>query len=190
MLSMGMLVMRRLFFGYLFAAFASCATPLLMVAVPGTTRAAAQELTAAAVEDDESVLLSRRDQQAERDRLFQELADEVSEMERISRLVRRVARLVKPNVVHIEASKTQRQHGRTESYDEAGSGVIVRLADRDWVLTNRHVIAGASAQEISLRLHDGRKLHPTQILHDSSTDVAILRIDSQEVLPAKVGDSD
>lgn len=182
--------MRRFVFGYLFAVFGSLAAPFFLLVGAGADFVSAQEIAAYADETDARVPRSRGEQQAERERLFEELATEVAELERISRLVRRVARLVKPSVVHIEASKTQSQRGRTESYDEAGSGVIVRLADRDWVLTNRHVIAGASPEEISLRLHDGRELHPTRILHDPSTDVAVLQIQSSDVLPAKIGDSD
>lgn len=189
-LTMGMLVMRRFVFCCLFVVTGSFAGPFPLLAGLGAYHAGAQEIATFSGEIEGQDSTSRAEQQVERERLYEELASEVSEMDRISRLVRRVASLVKPNVVHIEARKTQRHSGRTESYEEAGSGVIIHLDSQDWILTNRHVIAGASPAEIALRLHDGRELHPTGILNDPSTDVAVLQIDSSEVLPAKIGNSD
>lgn len=126
----------------------------------------------------------------DRNEAFDELATEVASLERVSLVVKKVTKLVRPSVVHIEASKRERTAGRTESFEEAGSGVIVDHEGTRWVITNRHVISGAAAQEISLRLADGRVLYPSRVLADPSTDVAILKIDDREAVPARVGDSD
>lgn len=124
-----------------------------------------------------------------RDLLYAELADEASLLERLNKSVQKVSRVVRPSVVHIEASKFEKRGGRAESYDEAGSGVIIERGGQLWVLTNRHVVRGARAEEITLRLGTGRELTPRQVLADESTDIAILRLDPERLPIAKIGDS-
>jgi serine protease Do len=126
----------------------------------------------------------------ERERLFNELAEEFAAFDRLGNLVRRVSKLVKPSVLHIEAHKTEERGGTRESYDEAGSGVVMRLEnDELWVLTNRHVIQGAKPQEILLRASNGNEFHPERVLADSSTDVAVMKISQQSIPAARLGDS-
>ncbi|QDS93730.1 Putative serine protease HtrA [Roseimaritima multifibrata] len=130
-----------------------------------------------------------REQRAERERLYAELASEVDALERMGNLVKRVAALVRPNVVHIEAHKTEEQRGRRESFEEAGSGVIVEIDGSLWVLTNRHVIKGADAQGISLRLSNGREIKAQRVVSDAYTDIAVIAIEDANVSAAKLGDS-
>ncbi len=126
----------------------------------------------------------------QRERLFNELAEEFAAFDRLGNLVRRVALLVKPSVIHIEAHKTESKNGQIESYDEAGSGVIITAGDDAWVLTNRHVIAGAQPNEILLRTYDGRELAPVRVLSDPSTDIAVMKLVGTDLPAAKLGDSD
>jgi serine protease Do len=126
----------------------------------------------------------------QRERLFNELAEEFSTFDRLGNLVRRVSQLVKPSVIHIEAHKTESKGGAKESYDEAGSGVVISGNGSDlWVLTNRHVIAGAKEREILLRSNDGREFYPTKVFSDASTDVAVMKIDRTDLPAARLGDS-
>ena len=122
----------------------------------------------------------------ERERLFNELAEEFTMFDRLGNLVRRVSQLVKPSVIHIEAHKTE----KNESYDEAGAGVVLRFGDESWVMTNRHVIVGASPREILLRTADGREFHPTRVVADPNTDVAVMKITNNELPVARLGNSD
>ncbi|MCG8650628.1 MAG: trypsin-like peptidase domain-containing protein [Pirellulales bacterium] len=126
----------------------------------------------------------------QRERLFNELAEEFNAFDRLGNLVRRVSQLVKPSVIHIEAHKTEQKAGARESYDEAGSGVVIQDAGQLWILTNRHVILGASPREILLRTHDGRELHPTMVLSDASTDVAVMKVEAADLPAARLGNSD
>jgi serine protease Do len=126
----------------------------------------------------------------QRQRMFNELAEEFNAFDRLGNLVRRVSQLVKPSVIHIEAHKTEDKAGTRETYDEAGSGVVISFGNGEsWVMTNRHVILGASPREISLRANNGREFHPTKVLADPSTDVALLKIDEMDIPPARLGDS-
>ncbi|MEM9587441.1 MAG: trypsin-like peptidase domain-containing protein [Planctomycetota bacterium] len=124
-----------------------------------------------------------------RDRLFDELADEFAAFDRLGNLVRRVSQLVKPSVIHIEAHKTEKKGGRSESYDEAGSGVVISASDSAWVMTNRHVINGARPDEILLRTHDGQTFSPKRVISDTSTDVAVMQVEAVSLLPARLGNS-
>ncbi len=68
-----------------------------------------------------------------------------------------------------------------------GSGVIVD-ADRGYVLTNRHVIAGAD--QISVTLSDGRRFEAQLVGADRQTDIAVIRIPAERLSGVPLGDSD
>jgi serine protease Do/serine protease DegQ len=69
----------------------------------------------------------------------------------------------------------------------AGSGVIVD-ARNGYVLTNNHVIRGA--QEVIVTLKDRRQLKAKLIGADPGTDIAVLKIDAQNLTALRFGDSD
>lgn len=81
----------------------------------------------------------------------------------------------------------QRMPNRTEKQSSLGSGVIV--ASNGTVVTNNHVIDGAD--DIKVALSDGREFPVKLVLKDDRLDLAVLKIDAPEALPAlTVGDSD
>jgi serine protease Do len=67
-----------------------------------------------------------------------------------------------------------------------GSGVIV--SKDGYILTNNHVVK--DADEIKVLLYDKRELKGKIIGSDPKTDLAIIKIDSNELPVLKVGDSD
>ncbi|HVX09778.1 MAG TPA: Do family serine endopeptidase [Pirellulales bacterium] len=68
-----------------------------------------------------------------------------------------------------------------------GSGVIVDKSGI--VLTNNHVVEGAD--EVTVRLSDGREFKASDIKTDPATDLAVVRVEGAGSLPyAKLGDSD
>lgn len=71
-----------------------------------------------------------------------------------------------------------------------GSGVIVRRDGRTvYVLSNNHVVG--DADEISIRLHDGREFEGRIVGKDERTDLALLSFETREDVPvARLGDSD
>ncbi|MCC5807681.1 MAG: Do family serine endopeptidase [Opitutales bacterium] len=71
-----------------------------------------------------------------------------------------------------------------------GSGVIV--SSHGYILTNNHVIAGRSdevADEILVRLNDERELPARVVGRDSRTDVAVLKIDAEDLPYLPIADS-
>ncbi len=67
-----------------------------------------------------------------------------------------------------------------------GSGVIV--SDDGTILTNHHVIEGA--QEIMVRLTNGAEYRATLLGSDPKTDLAVLSIEGENLIPARLGNSD
>lgn len=68
-----------------------------------------------------------------------------------------------------------------------GSGVI--LSEDGLIITNNHVVAGA--QRVVVQLFDQTELEAFQVHGDADSDIATLRVDSPEPLPAAtLGDSD
>jgi len=68
-----------------------------------------------------------------------------------------------------------------------GSGVIVD-ADGGYVLTNNHVIEGAD--DIAVRLKDGRELAAEFVGSDKDTDLAVIRIEADELAELPLDESD
>jgi len=67
-----------------------------------------------------------------------------------------------------------------------GSGVIV--SPDGYILTNNHVIEGAD--EVKVKLSDGRELPARVIGRDDKTDVAVLKVAADNLSPATFADSD
>jgi serine protease Do len=124
----------------------------------------------------------------DRDRLYSEVAEDLAPLAQQGNVLRKVIKLVAPTVVHIDAKKPNDGFGR-KTVEEAGSGVIVEYGGKNYVLTNRHVIKNAALDNIHIRLASGQEIFPTRAWTDVETDVAIMAVDSPELVPARLGDS-
>ena len=93
-----------------------------------------------------------------------------------------VVEAVSPSVVHVQV------RGARQGRPAQGSGSGTILSPDGIVLTNNHVVEGASA--IELTLTDSRRV-PARILgRDPDTDIAVLRAETSDRLPAaKLGNS-
>lgn len=68
----------------------------------------------------------------------------------------------------------------------AGSGVI--LTSDGYIITNNHVIDGAT--NITVRLHDGTEYPAKLVGTDSQTDIAVIKVEAEGLTAAVLGDSD
>ncbi|MHC4176842.1 MAG: S1C family serine protease [Planctomycetota bacterium] len=125
--------------------------------------------------------------------LYRTLRKHAQILEAQAVVVKTVAKLVGPAVVHIEADvppQASGLYGRRGQIEEAGSGVIIRLADKHYVLTNGHVVRNSSRKQIDINLADGRRIHPKRVWDDPATDVAVMEVSAPDLVTAELGDSD
>jgi serine protease Do len=132
--------------------------------------------------------------EAARAKMYESLEREVAALERQSSVLKTVVKLTRPTVVHIEAKKHDsvghQYPGKSTNIEEAGSGCIVKLGGRDFILTNRHVIRAADPKNITIRFADDRQTNPVRIWSDPETDIAIMSVDFPGLIAAKLGNSD
>lgn len=107
-----------------------------------------------------------------------------------SAAVTAAAEKVSPSVVNIEIrhSSDARQGSRSRGPAELrGSGSGFVLTPDGFILTNCHVVHGAN--QLTVTLSDGRTFEARLIGEDPDTDLAVIRIDGDHLMPAALGDS-
>ena len=95
-----------------------------------------------------------------------------------------------PAVVSIDVDLrrvTNRWTNRSQTPRTTGSGVVID-AELGHVVTNHHVIEGAD--EITVRLKDDREFKAELVGSDPATDIALLRIEADDLTALPLGDSD
>ena len=120
-----------------------------------------------------------------------------------------VAEQVKPSVVYIKSGRNNQNRNEREAprmeippgferffrnfpmpqvprfQESSGSGFIV--SKDGYILTNNHVIDGSS--QVTVRLLDRREFRAKVIGTDATTDLAVLKIDAPNLVPAPLGSS-
>lgn len=124
-----------------------------------------------------------------RDALFDELADDAERFQEQYGIVKRVVRLVRPTIVHIESYSNTSNNLQSNTLDEAGSGVIININGGFYVLTNRHVVDTASLSNVKIRTDEGVNLPAVRMWSDSGTDVAVIKIKGDGLMAARLGNS-
>ncbi len=116
-------------------------------------------------------------------------------LDALSEAYQMVMAAVGPSVVHIEVE----HRALTDDADVArvlahqliptsdqGSGVVVD--SEGYIITNRHVVADGT--EITVTLSDGRRLPAEIVGTDGLSDLAVLKIEAEGLMPITWGDSD
>lgn len=101
--------------------------------------------------------------------------------------ISQIASIVSPSVVEV-TTETISTNPFFPQYvqDGAGSGVII--SEDGYIITNAHVISGAS--QIKVRTSDKTEYEAELIGSDSKSDIAVLKIEATGLTPAVVGNSD
>jgi len=105
-------------------------------------------------------------------------ADELAAFDAYSRTVIGAVEKVGPAVLHLQIESARGRGG-------AGSGVV--FTPDGYILTNSHVIAGA--KRILATFPDGRASGASIVGDDPDTDLAVLRLDGETPVSAKLGSS-
>lgn len=99
-------------------------------------------------------------------------------LHQLSQASRMLTNKVTPSVVSI---RTARRNGEGQ-----GSGVIVD--EQGYIVTNHHVVEGVGNVEVELS--DGRRASASVIGVDRLIDIAVLKTELKDLIPAQWGDSD
>jgi S1-C subfamily serine protease len=97
-----------------------------------------------------------------------------------------VAAAVSPAVVKI--STTGSDEGEFGVIPDTGVGSGVIYDEAGWILTNRHVVEGSGSLRVELK--DGRILTGRVYGIDTLTDLAIVKVDAEDLTAAALGDSE
>lgn len=116
---------------------------------------------------------------------FNETSSEIESeaLDAYSRTVVQAAERVSPSVVHIQLIKTN----KTAKPLEMGSGSGFIFTPDGFIFTNHHV--AQAAEKMIVTLSDGGEFPAEIIGTDPYTDLAVIRIDAPNLVPADLGDS-
>lgn len=93
--------------------------------------------------------------------------------------------VVRASVVYIRAVSNGTVRGRSP---QSGSGSGFIISPDGYIITNNHVVE--DAQQITVRLLDRREFPATVIGRDANTDIAVLKIEGENLPAARLGNSD
>jgi len=113
--------------------------------------------------------------------------------ERLGKLFRQSADGATPAVVNIKVTQNRSVRGNRSPkmpIEESGSGIIAEIAQKQVILTNRHVIEEAEPNAIQILTHDRRFLSPTKISTNEDFDLAVIEVTETLPSPVRFGDSD
>jgi len=111
-------------------------------------------------------------------------------MDAYSRAVITAAEKVSPSVVYIEVEQrvsNRRPNIPRMPQEQRGSGSGFIFTPDGFILTNSHVVHGAKKIEVTLA--DGHRHQADLIGDDPDTDLAVIRINAPNLVPAQLGDA-
>lgn len=98
-----------------------------------------------------------------------------------------VVRMAKPAIVSVKAIKVKESKFFREEYSKSnGSGVII--SPDGYIITSYHVIEGA--RDIEIKMEDRRQFNCSLVGYDLATDIALLKIEADNLAYITFGDSD
>lgn len=134
-------------------------------------------------------------------------SENLRQLQRMSDGFAEVAAQVKPGVVAIAIESTVSTGGRNpfrgtpwedffgmpdqpseRQRNGQGSGVIIRFRGEQYIITNNHVIR--DADDIRVHLSNSRFFDAEVVGRDSLSDIAVLKIDAEDLPAVAMGDSD
>ena len=84
--------------------------------------------------------------------------------------------------------RRQQPQGSPREYHQMAQGSGCIISSDGYILTNHHVVG--DVDKIMVKLHDGRELEAKVIGSDEKSDVAVIKVDAQNLPVLPLGDSD
>lgn len=97
-----------------------------------------------------------------------------------------IAQKVTPSVVGVKVYSTYNYWGRQMNAQGSGSGII--YSEDGYIITNYHVIENATS--VTVTLSDGTEYEAQIVGSDSTSDLAVLKVNANNLPAAELGDSD
>lgn len=100
-----------------------------------------------------------------------------------------VVRTAMPSVVGVTTTSIQQDwYYGTYKGESVGTGVIVD--ERGYILTNSHVVNDGNAETVKVQLYDGTSKEAKILWNDAILDLAVLKIEGENLPVATLGNSD
>lgn len=99
-----------------------------------------------------------------------------------------IAAKASPSVVEVLTTVTESNYGMfggTYTYSGAGSGVIIR--SDGYIITNNHVVEDADS--VLVTTYDGKEYEAEIVGTDAKSDIAVLKVEADDLMAAVIGDS-
>ena len=126
----------------------------------------------------DAILEPRRDRPSD-----QERREDAEALDAYSRTVTAVAERLAPSVANLRVSRRARG---TRTVDGGGSGVVI--TPDGYMLTSAHVVTGSGSARASFV--DGRETGAEVVGADPFSDLAVLRAEQHDLVPAELGDAE
>jgi S1-C subfamily serine protease len=111
-------------------------------------------------------------------------SDDVEPLDAYSRTVADVAQRLGPSVAHVTVNRSTRR-----GFRRAGTGSGVAISSDGFMLSAAHVTAGGNGSGYAA-FPDGRELGLEVVGADPLSDIAVLRAESRDLVPAPLGDAE
>ncbi|MFR6290084.1 MAG: S1C family serine protease [Peptococcaceae bacterium] len=99
-----------------------------------------------------------------------------------------IAQKVTPSIVGVKTYGTYNYWGQQITNQELGSGSGIIFREDGYIVTNYHVIENATS--VTVTLNDGTEYDARIVGSDSSSDLAVLKVEANGLPTAEFGDSD
>ncbi|MDT8322908.1 MAG: trypsin-like peptidase domain-containing protein [Bacteroidota bacterium] len=122
----------------------------------------------------------------------------------LNQTFRDVSEIVTPQVVYISVKTRaprnphsffnwpfrQQPDGEEDENYRTGTGSGIIITEDGYIMTNRHVVEDAIEEGITVTLNDNREYIARLVGEDENTDIAVIKIDEQDLAAASLGNSD
>ena len=101
-----------------------------------------------------------------------------------------VAEKASPSVVGIISETIQESNFFNVKQTVQGSGTGFVVDNRGYILTNAHVVGDGAAKNVKVIYEEGKSTMGDVIWYDTTLDLAVVKVDKKDLVPAELGNSD